>query len=182
MLAASTNFLIPNWTFVAELIVFLIVMGVLAVFVLPPLSKAVDARAAGIRGELQRAEAARADGEQATRARRDVLATARSEARGIVDEATRAVEAERAESRRRAQEEYARTIEAAQASLDAERASAQLDLLSDLGSLVVAAAEQVIRTEIDPSRHRAVIDAAVVAARSLATADRNGASGNGATP
>jgi F-type H+-transporting ATPase subunit b len=178
--AQSTNFLIPNWTFVADLIIFLIVLGVLAKFVLPPLQKAVETRSSSIRGELQRAEAARADGEQAARQRREVLTEARAEARSIIDEATRAADEERAQARTRAQEEYARMVSEAQAPIDAESAAAQRELVADLGSLVVSAAEQVIRSEVDPRRHTAVIDAAVAAARLLPVSS-NG-SRNGAEP
>jgi F-type H+-transporting ATPase subunit b len=180
MLVASTNFLIPNWTFVAELIIFLIVMGVLAKFILPPLQKAVETRASSIRGELQRADAARADGEQAVRQRREVLAEARSEARSIIDEATKAADEERAAARTRAQEEYARLLDEAQASIEAERASAQLELVADMAPLVVAAAERVIRSQVDPHRHAALIDAAVAAARSLPTSVGQDVSGEGA--
>lgn len=175
---ASTNFLIPNWTFVAELIIFLIVMAVMAKFILPPLGRAVEDRAANIRAEMQRAEAARAEAEQATRERHAVLARARTEARGLIDEATRQAEQVRTEARARGQEEYTRRLDAAQVSIDAERAAARSDLLDDLPALIVAAAEQVIRTEIDPRRHEAVIAGAIASAQALGGDDAEG-TGNG---
>jgi F-type H+-transporting ATPase subunit b len=169
MLVASTNFLIPNWTFVADLIIFLIVMWVMAKLVLPKVSRAAEDRAANIRAEMQRAEAARAEGELATRERQAVLAKARTEARALIDEATRQADELRTEARTGAQEEYSALLATSDQSIEAERAAARRDLLTDLPSLVVAAAEQVIRSEIDPGRHEAVIAGALASARALAS-------------
>ena len=164
MLVASSNFLIPNWTFVAELIIFLIVFGVMARVVLPPITKALAERAEGIRRAIQAAEAARSDAERATAERRQVLSEARQRARTIIDEATRAAEEERQDARRRGQAENERLLTEARAVIRAEHDRARHDLTRDLGALVVAAAERVIGSEVDPARHREVIAAAVAAA------------------
>jgi len=41
---AAGNFLVPNGTFIAELLAFLIVLGVLWRYVVPPVSKAMNDR------------------------------------------------------------------------------------------------------------------------------------------
>jgi F-type H+-transporting ATPase subunit b len=165
MLASNSNFLIPNWTFVAELVIFLIVLGVMAFVILPPLDTALRDRSAGIRDEIQRAEAARSEAEQATRERRAVLGGAREEARRTVDEANRSAEAARQEARTRGQDEYTRILEQAASEVEVERGRARADLSDDIGALIVAAAERVIGSEVDPRRHSAVIATAVAAAR-----------------
>jgi F-type H+-transporting ATPase subunit b len=163
MLASNGNFLIPNATFFAELIIFVIVLGVMSKWVLPPLQKAVADRAAGIRAEIHAAEVARAEAERQSAERRRVLDDARLEARGIVDDAARAAEQAREEARQRGQAERDRRLEEARAAIDVESARARSDVSSQLGALVVAAAEAVIGSSVDPERHRAVINEAIAA-------------------
>ena len=47
-LAAGGNFLIPNMTFVVELAAFLIVLGVLRRYVIPPVQQAMTAKKAAL--------------------------------------------------------------------------------------------------------------------------------------
>lgn len=171
MLVASSNFLIPNGTFIAELLIFLIVLGVMAKFVLPPLRDAVDARAQGLRDEVQAAEAARAEAEQLNADRRRTLSEARAEARGIVDGAAREAEQARDDARNRGQAEYERLMTDAKASIDVERARARAEISSDLPGLVVSAAERVLGSTVDRSRHEAVIAAAISAASGAGAGD-----------
>lgn len=167
LVASSSNFLIPNWTFVAELIIFVIVFVVMARVIVPPINKALGDRAEGIRRAIQAAEAARSDAERATAERRQILVDARERARAIVDEATRAAEEERQEARQRGQAEAERLLAEARAVIDAERLAARRDLTRDLGALVVAAAERVIGSEVDAANHREVVAEAVAAAEAV---------------
>ncbi len=61
---ASSNFLIPNATLIVEIVAFLIVLGFLAKYVLPPLNKALEERQEQIRNALEAAERARAEAEE----------------------------------------------------------------------------------------------------------------------
>jgi len=54
------NFLIPNGTFVVELVIFLVVLGVIAKWILPPLRDVVDTRRERVATALAKAEQARA--------------------------------------------------------------------------------------------------------------------------
>ena len=47
------NFLLPNGTFVFDLVIFLAVLGIIAKWILPPLLEVADTRRARIRSELQ---------------------------------------------------------------------------------------------------------------------------------
>src|SRR5580658_7561817 len=109
--ATNSNFLVPNWTFVAELLIFLVVLGVMARFVLPQLSRAVTDRTDGIRRAVQQAEARRAEAAAATAERRRVLTQAREDARAMVDAAIIAAEEDRRNAILRGQAEGARLME-----------------------------------------------------------------------
>ena len=78
---ATSNFLVPNFTLVFELIAFLVVLGVIGWTVLPILSKALTERQDQIRGELEAADKAKADAEDADAERRSELEEARRHAR-----------------------------------------------------------------------------------------------------
>src|SRR5450759_3726682 len=84
---ATSNFLVPNFTLVFELIAFLVVLGVIGWTVLPILSKALTERQDQIRGELEAADKAKADAEDADAERRSELEEARRHAREIVAQA-----------------------------------------------------------------------------------------------
>ena len=166
MLAASnSNFLVPNWTFVAELLIFLVVLGVMARLVLPQLARAVSDRAEGIRRAVQKAEALRADAARATTERRRVLTEAREDARAKVDSAIIAAEEDRRNAILRGQAEGAQMMEDAHRVVAEERRRARRELEANLPTLVVAAAERVIGSQVDPARHAGVIADAVAAAQ-----------------
>lgn len=164
MLVASSNFLIPNWTFVAELLIFLIVLAVMARVVLPPVAGAVKERADGIRRSLQRAELLRSQAEEASAERRRILTEAREQARASVDEAIRAGDEERRAAQARAQAEQSRLLDEARAVIGAEQDVARRALRNNLSALIAAAAERVIGSEVDMARHAGVLEDAMAAA------------------
>ena len=98
--SSSSNFLVPDGTFVAEFIAFLIILGIIAKWILPP-SEQGDAGAPGgdphRRWRRPRRPATEAD---ETRAQRQgILDEARQQAREIVAQANRTAEQVRADGR-----------------------------------------------------------------------------------
>jgi F-type H+-transporting ATPase subunit b len=158
------DFLIPNGTFVVELVMFLIVLGVIAIWILPPLQNVTEARRTRIRTVLQRAEEARSEARSALAERDAILAEARGQARSIVDSASQGAEASVEQARKTGQEEYARLVEEARREIAAECQGAREELIGRLDALVVAAAERILEGEVDVARHRDLIDEAVAAA------------------
>ncbi|HXY45529.1 MAG TPA: hypothetical protein VEH29_15185 [Acidimicrobiales bacterium] len=96
-------FLLPNFTSVLELFLFLAVLWFLANSVLPKLRQAMTEREGRQREQLQAAEVARSSALEADLERRRVLQGARAEARSIVDTARTEAELIVAEHRQRAQ-------------------------------------------------------------------------------
>jgi F-type H+-transporting ATPase subunit b len=163
LLASNSNFLIPNWTFVAELLIFLVVVGVMALVVLPPLQKSLTDRQDGIRRSVQRADALRSEAAEATAERRRILGEAREQARSTVDGAIRAADEDRHEAQGRGQAENARLVAEARDVVEGERAAARREMGRNMGSLIAAAAERVIGSQVDPARHAGVVAEAVAA-------------------
>lgn len=158
---ATSNFLIPNATFFVELVAFLIVLGVIAKFVLPPLNKALDDRSHQIRSELEAADAAKADAAEADDQRRTELERARQQAREIVAQANRTAEQVSADAQTRGQGEFERLVSAAEAEVRLARQRALEEAAARLGELVVDVVERIIGREIDAEAHRDLIEEAV---------------------
>ncbi len=161
MLVAATNFLVPNATFVVELVAFLIVLGVLAKYVLPPVSKMVDERQRTIGQALTDAETAKRKAEEAEQSSKETVDEARAQARSIVDEANKAAEALRSSRREQAEQEYQRIVSRAQTDIDASRRRAEEDVRTQVSALVMAVVERVIGEGFDAAGQQALIDRTV---------------------
>ena len=97
----ASNFLVPNGTFIVEVVAFLFVLGFIARKVLPPLNKVLEERQEQIRASLEAADAAQTEAAETRAQRQGILDEARQEATDIKAQANRTAERTRAEPRRR---------------------------------------------------------------------------------
>ena len=158
MLVASSNFLVPNATFVVELVAFLIVLGVLAKWVLPVINKSMDERQATIRQALADAEEAKRRAVEAEEEYKRRVSEAQAQARAVTDEARRLAEQLRAERRQQADEEYERIIGRAREDIDAQTRRAVEELRRGAADLAVTVVEKVLGEGLDEQSHRNIID------------------------
>jgi F-type H+-transporting ATPase subunit b len=149
MLAANSNFLVPDGTFIAELIAFLIILGIIAKWILPPLNKAMQARQEEIRSSLEAADEAKTEADETRAQRQGIIDEARQQAREIVAQANRAADQVRADGQARGQQEYERLVASADAEIALARQRALDEITSRIGALVLSVARQVIEREID---------------------------------
>ncbi len=177
MLIAGSNFLIPNGTFIVVLIAFLIVIGVLAKVAVPPLNAALTERQDKIRGELEAADQAKADAEEADAERRNTLEEARAHAREIVAGAQATADKTVAAAEGKGQEAYDRIVASAEAEVAVARQAAVEEVTARIGEIVLSAAERVVGREIKSADHQDLIDEAIAAVRAEAgnTASAGGA-------
>jgi F-type H+-transporting ATPase subunit b len=159
--ASTPNFLVPNGTIIIELILFIIVFGIVAKFILPPLQKVMDERESTIRGALQASDEGRSEADRLDAESHEVLASARAAARALLEDASHQAEEARAAERARGQLEHDRMLLEAEATLALEAATTRRELASRLETVVVAAAERVVGIEVDASRHRELLERAV---------------------
>jgi F-type H+-transporting ATPase subunit b len=176
---ATSNFLVPNGTFIVVLLAFILVLGVIGKYVLPVLNKALSERQDQIRGELEAADKAKADAEEADAERRAVLEQARTQAREIVSQAQttadRIVTAAQAEG----QVVHDRIVQSAEAEVVIARQAAIEEVTAQVGEIVLVAAERVIGREIRVSDHQDLIDEAIAAVRAETSGASAGAAGGG---
>lgn len=177
---ASKNFLLPNATFIVEVIAFLIIVGILARYVLPPIDKAVKKRQDEIRSAQEEAEEGRRLLARAKKERAESIEKARREARSIIEKATEQAETERAEIVKKGQEEYDRRLARAQTEMEMSVKRATDELRAQVVDLVMAATEQVLRRQLDTDAHRALVEEAIEAVES-GEGDRDTDSGDPAS-
>lgn len=144
----SSNFLLPNGTFFFVLAIFLVVLGVIGKFVVPPIQQVLGEREQMV---VKTAEENRKAAEQEASAEADyaaLLGGARTEAAGIRDEA-------RAEGRKilddmrgRANEESAAALARATEELKRESDAIAVELTSSAETLSARLASRVLGVEI----------------------------------
>jgi F-type H+-transporting ATPase subunit b len=156
---SSNSFLIPNWTFVVELIAFLVLLAFLAKYVLPPLNKALEQRQAQIRGQFEASETAQKEAAEALEEYKNELAQARAEAGRMREEAREQGAQIVAEMRAKAQEEAERIVSTAHKQVDAERQQALTQLRTEVGSMASTLASRIVGESLDDSaRQSRVVD------------------------
>jgi F-type H+-transporting ATPase subunit b len=155
---ASSNFLVPNGTFIVELVAFLIVLAVLGKYVLPYISKPMEERQATIRQALVDAEEAKRRAAEAEAEYKRLIAEARSEARGVVEEANKLAEQLRSERREQAEREYEQKVHQATSDIDAQARRAAEELRQQVADLAIAVAERILGEGIDAQAQRSLID------------------------
>lgn len=158
MLVASTNFLVPNYTFFVELAEFLIVVYVLAKFIVPRIQKPIAERQAIIRQAIADAEDAKRRSAEAEQEYKRIVSEARTQARSVVEEANKMAEQARSERRQQAESEYERIVGSAQSEIDAQTRRAQEQLRQQAAGLAVAVAEKILGEGIDRSAQEGLIN------------------------
>ena len=157
-MVGSSNFLVPNSTFIVELIAFLLVVFIIARYILPYITKPMEERQATIRQALADAEEAKRRAAEAEEAYKRVITEARSEARSVVDEANKLGEQVRADRRSQAEEEYERIVARARDDIEAQTRRATEELRRSAADLAVTVVEKVIGEGLDPQSQKSLID------------------------
>lgn len=169
MLAATSAILASGETpnpllpAVADLVWSSIVFVVILVFfmwkILPNMKKMLDARSAAIEGNIAKADEAQREAEAALAQYTAQLADARSEAGAIRDSARADGKKIVDEAKDAASAEAARITATAHAQIEAERQSALVSLRTEVGSLALDLAGQVIGEALnDDKKSKALVD------------------------
>lgn len=147
----TSNFLVPNGTFFFVLAIFLIVLGIIGTFVVPPILRVLRERDAMVaktttdsKKSAEQFEAAQADYEKAmTEARVQASSfrdNARAEGRKVVEDA-----------RARAEQEVMSTVQLAAQQLKRERDAVELDLRANVASMSATLASRILGVDVSTS-------------------------------
>jgi F-type H+-transporting ATPase subunit b len=155
----APNFLVPNATFLVEILVFGLLVFILAKWVIPPINKAMTDRQEKIRAQFEEAAKAKADAQAAEESHQAALAEARQEAAKIREEAREQGAQIVAQHREQAQVEADRIAANAHAQIEVERAQTLAQLKGEVGTIATALAGKIVGESLDEdARQKSVVD------------------------
>jgi F-type H+-transporting ATPase subunit b len=142
-----------NSTLFLQAIVFAILVWFTMKYVWPPITKALDERAAKIADGLAAADKAKSELASANQRVEQELATSRNAAQQRLADAERRAQAIVDEAKGKAAEEAAKIVAAAQADAQQQTIRAKDALREQVAALAVKGAEQILRKEVNASVH-----------------------------
>jgi F-type H+-transporting ATPase subunit b len=157
---ASGNFLVPNATFFAELVAFVLIFVFLYRVVVPRVEKLMRERQAVIDQQMTEADETTAKLAEAKSAYEKALTEARAEAAQIRESARAEAQRSLEELRAAAQEESARILARGEEQLARQRSSIVRELRGEIGTLAVELSEKIVDQRLaDDAQVRATVDA-----------------------
>ncbi len=147
----------PFWVLVS-IVNFLVILFLLRRYLWGPILGVLANRAEKIREGLAMAEAAKAERDRMKAEVEKLLADARREAQAIAERMTKAAEAAAADIRTQAKAEADRIRERGREDAKQLHDQALAQLRSELADMVVLAASRVLGRELDPAKHKALIE------------------------
>lgn len=146
-----------NATLFLQAIVFAILVWFTMRYIWPPITKALDERAAKIAEGLSAADRAKAELTNANKRVEEQLSSARKDAAQRLADAERLAQSMVEEAKGRATEEGAKIIASAKAEAEQESTRAREMLRNEVAALAVKGAEQILRKEVNPTVHAALL-------------------------
>lgn len=147
-----------NYTFFLQMLSFAILIWFTMKFIWPPLMAVIEERQKRIAEGLAAAERSQKDLARAEEKVNQALKEARAKANEIIDQAharaNQVIDAAKAEAIVEANRQKA----AADAEIHAATNRAKEDLRRQVSSLAIAGASKLIKREIDPNAHKALLD------------------------
>ena len=169
---AEGNFLVPNATFIAELVAFLLILFILWKYVVPPVQKAMRERQEIIRKQMEDSDEAKAKLAEAESQYQHALAEARTEAAQIRESARAEAQQVVEELRAQAREESARIIARGEEQLQSQRGQVVRELRGEIGFLAVELSEKIVGQRLaDDAQVRATVDSFLTELEQRDTAD-----------
>jgi len=160
-LLADAGLLTINGTLIAEIITFLVMVGILARWVYPPVMRLAEQREKAIESGLRQAQEAERRLAEVRGEVEQLLEEARVQAREIIARAHRDAIAEAEEVRAKARRDAEAFLARAQDDIRSERDRALRELRSQVGALVVAAAARLLGEAIDAQAHKRLIESSL---------------------
>lgn len=145
------------WT----LICFAIAFFVLRKYAFGPIQKAIDARRDRIRQAVEEADNARAEARDLLEQHRALIASAKSDAAGILAEARKVADAQLERAKAEVEEERLRRLEETRRQIEAETQRSLAQIRGEVANLTVEATQRVVGKVLDEADQRRLIEEAV---------------------
>ena len=156
----ASNFLLPDATFIAEFIAFLIILAIIGRYIVPPIRRVMNERQEMIRKQGEDADEAKEKLAEAEKALQNALNEARTEAAQIRESARAEAQRTVEELRAAALEEQKRIVARGEEQLATQRALIVRELRTEIGTLSVELAEKIVGQRLsDDAQVSATVDA-----------------------
>ena len=165
---------ISLWNFLAQIVVFLVVVAILAKWALPLVTKFMDERANVIQRGLEDAEAAKRQLDEAEKRVAEMLEQARLDGQQALSRATQAGEHLRAEVEQQARQRADDILTQAAKNIEQQIAQAKSELSRQVSDLAILAAEQVIGHSMNTDDNRKLVQDFVAHASQNSQNTQNG--------
>jgi F-type H+-transporting ATPase subunit b len=142
------------WTTIA----FIAVLFLLAKKVFPKLQETLADREQKIKADLEQAEKTRAEADRVLEDYKARVAQAREETSRMIDEARQSADSVRKDLIAKAEEDARGIVERARKQLDTERDRALSELHSQLAEWSTAIAARIVDKQLDPQSHKDLVD------------------------
>jgi len=146
-----------NATLFAQMIVLALLVLVTMKFLVPPIQAALDERIKKVADGLSAADKAKAELSNANKRVEEQQTSARKDATQRLADAERLAQSMVEEAKSRAAEEGTKIIAAAKAEAEQEALKAREVLRDQVAALAVKGAEQILRKEVNPTVHAALL-------------------------
>ena len=156
-------------------VAFAIAFFVLTKLAFPVLRKTIQDRENKIRGDLEAAEASKAEAQGMLDEYKKQMADARSEANRVIEDSRQQAEQVRKDVIAKAEKDAEGIVARAQEQIEAERSRAVSELQSTISNLSIELAEKVVGRSIDASSQKDLVDAYI---RDVAGMSPNGGRNN----
>lgn len=161
MTRLDAGLLTINATLIAQLLIFLVMLGVLYRFAWGPLLRILNERRARIAQGVEATERAMQELTAAEKERQAKLEEARREAQALLDRIAKQGEDLRKELEAKAREQAEALTAKARTEIQQERQKAVQDLRLQVADLAVLAAGRIIGESLDAKKHRELIERAI---------------------
>lgn len=156
---ATSNFLIPNGTFIFEWIVFVLVLIFLARKVVPRINTMIEKRQDTIRQQFDDAKSAKERAEASEKEYKEALAETRKEITRLREEANAEKAQIIAEARDEARRQAEEVLEASRERLGTERQQILMSLKSEIGELAFTLSEKIVHESLrSDERQRKLVE------------------------
>jgi F-type H+-transporting ATPase subunit b len=147
-----------NATLFAQVVVFLVFIGITKKFIWPMMQQAIDARQKTIADGLAAAEQGKKSLEVSAKQAEQAISQARARAAEIIAQAEKRDAQMIEEAKSAAKAEGDREKAAAKADIQQEAQRAREQLREQVAALAVAGAEKILRREVDAKAHAELLD------------------------
>ncbi len=147
----------PNLTLIGQSIAMIVFVWFCMKFIWPPIMNAIEERQEQIAAGLAAAEKGQAKLEQSKAEAEGIIADARKQATGILDQAHSFANEIVSEGKSDGVKERDRQLAAAKADIEQEANRAREELRGEVSAIAIASAEKILQREIDAKQHEDIL-------------------------